>query len=140
MSDFADYYRSAMRECAAAIDDLMGEKVILTPTIRKPNYQPQPERDKAIEVVAAFTWVSKTIFGGAGKGKIHRSGATDLMLPAESREPLFSFDANCLPFPISRWSWLQRFVDATLCEVKVVKPDGVSRIAVEVVQLGLATQ
>jgi hypothetical protein len=140
MSAFADRYRGYMAECADAIDELMGERVILTPMIRKPNYQPQPERDKEIEVVAAFTWVSKTSFSGAGNGKIHGSGGTAFMLPVESRKPLFSFKANYLPFPLFRGYWIQRCVDASLWEVTVVKPDGVSRMAVEVVQLGLATQ
>ncbi|MEH2476190.1 hypothetical protein V1281_002640 [Nitrobacteraceae bacterium AZCC 2161] len=140
MSAFADTYRGYMADCADAIDDLMGERVILTPTIRRPNYQPEPETSKAVEVIAVFTWVSEMSLGGSGKGKTYGSGGTDFVLPVQSRKPLFSFKANYLPFPIQRGFRIQRCVDASLWDVTDVKPDGVSRIAVDVVQLGLAAQ
>ena len=138
MSAFADIYRGYMAECADAIDDLMGERVIVFPMEGKPNFQKTPISGKEIETVAAFTWISKTVFGG--KGKAYGSGGADFMLPVESREPRFSFNVNNLPWPILRGYQIQRRVDATLWDVTTAKPDGVSRICVEVVQLGLATQ
>jgi hypothetical protein len=137
-ADYADYFRSAMRECASAIDDFMGERVIVFATEGKPNFQKTRISGKEIETVAAFTWISKTVFGG--KGKAYGSGGADFMLPVESREPRFSFNVNNLPWPILRGYQIQRRVDATLWDVTGAKPDGVSRTCVEVVQLGLSTQ
>ena len=142
MTAVADTFRGYMAECADAIDDIMGERVIIIPTIRKPNFQPVAENGKAFEVVAAFTYVSELAFSasGGGKGRFQGTVTTDPMLPVQTRKPLFSFNANTLPFPIQRGFQIQRCFDASLWEATTVKPDGVSRIAVEVVQLGLATQ
>jgi hypothetical protein len=141
MSAFADTYRGYMAECADAINDMMGERVIVTPTTSKPNFPPIAQIDKAVEVVAAFTWVSETIFGGSGGGGRQRgSGGIDVMLPVQSRKPLFSFKADTLPFPLHAGFRIQRCADASLWEITTVKPDGVSRVAVEVVQLGLAAE
>jgi hypothetical protein len=137
---FADLYRGYMAECADAIDEFMGEKVIVIPTQGIPNFPKEPIAGQEIETIAVFTWVSETGFNNADAKRISFSREVDLAPLLTTRKPRFSFKANYLPFPILSGYRIQRCVDASLWDVTSAKPDGVSRIEVAVVQLGRSTQ
>ena len=138
---FADTFRAAMQECAAAIDDVMGEAVTLIPVISRPDFPTEPHYDSAAQVVAVFTWIAETAFSTADAKRVSHSRDLDITAPlATTRKPRFSFNACTLPFAIVRGYRIERCVDQTLWEITSVRPDGASRIEVHVVQLGRQTQ
>ena len=133
---YGDSFRESMREVAAAIDTMFGERVLVIPTMTRPNYPPENVMSAAFETIAAFTWVSKLVFDDAKHSRTAGSGSFDVSLPIASRDPKFSFNVHTLPQPIMRGYRLQRCCDGTTWDVTNVKPDGVSRIVADVVQLG----
>ena len=139
---FADYFRTAMQECAAAQDELMGEIVTVTPMVVRPNFPAERAGSGAsVNVVAIFTWVSETAF--MSNDAKRNSHARDIETTAPlmtTRKPRFSIKANLLPWPILRGYRITRCTDSTQWDVTAVKPDGASRIECDVVQLGRHSQ
>ena len=130
-----DNWRAGMQDVSAAIDDTMGELVTVTPAeVPKPNFSSVPDPSKAVTVVAVFTSEAKTVLLGDNVG---RMGAGHSLSPLVSTsEPIFSFGYGVLPFPIRQSYRIRRECNGETFEVTDVKPDGVSRIVVKVVQLG----
>ena len=58
----------------------------------------------------------------------------------ETRKPIFSFSRDALPWAIERGDVIERTCSGEKFEVTNIAPDGVSRITVEVVQLGRSSQ
>jgi hypothetical protein len=131
-------WRAGMQEFSAAVDDTMGEMVTVTPaTAPAPNFPSVADPSRSVTVVAAFMSKAKTILMGEG-GKI--GGGHSLSPLIETSEPVFSFGYNVLPFPIRQSYRITRLCSGETFEVTNVKPDGVSRIVVHVVQLGVQSE
>ena len=138
---FADQFRAAMTECAAAQDELMGEIVTVQQVSIKPNFPGVVTNAPPVNVVAIFKWMSETGFSTNDSKRISQSRDGEVMAPLiTTRKPRFSFKANTLPWPILRGYRITRCVDQTIWDVTSVKPDGATRIDVAVVELGRATQ
>jgi hypothetical protein len=58
----------------------------------------------------------------------------------QTRNPMFTFDRFMLGYALKRGDVVERCCSGELYEVTAVKPDGFSRVAVDVVQLGRAEQ
>ena len=125
-----------MQDFSDAVDDTMGELVTVTPAVvPRPNFPSVPNPTKAVTVVANFTSRSKTI--PMGEGKIGGLSVSPLV---QTFEPVFEFGYNVLPWPIQQSFRITRECSGEVFEVTNVKPDGVARICVHVVQLGRASE
>ena len=127
-------WHSEMQGVSAAIDDTFGEQVTVTPCCRRPNFQPAPQPEHAIALLAVFSWRAKMIFKLNSGTNAGQEGL------AESREPIFSFSRAALPWAFALGDQITRDCDGAMFEIKTVAPDGVSRIVAACVQLGLQTQ
>ena len=128
-----DNWRAGMQEVSAAIDETQGELVDITPaTVQKVNFPSVADPTRSVTVVATFKNKSKTVIMG-NEGKM---GGHTLSPLVESSEPVFEFGYGVLPFPIQQSYRIARRCNGAVYEVTNVKPDGVSRICVHVVQLG----
>ena len=132
---YADTFRDAMRDVASEIDLVLGERVGYTDA-QSSDYPPKNVMEAAFETIAAFVWVSKLVFDDSKHSRTAESGGFYVSLPVQSRDPKFSFNLHTLPQPILRAYRLQRCVDGSIWDVTNVKPDGVSRIVADVVQIG----
>jgi hypothetical protein len=127
-----DNWRAGMQDVSAAIDETMGELVMVTPaTVPAINFPSVPDSSKAVTVIAVFTSKSKLIPMGEGK-----AGGPTISPLIETSEPIFQFGYGVLPFPLRQSYRITRLCSGETFEVTNVKPDGVSRIVVNVVQLG----
>lgn len=70
-------------------------------------------------------------------GSEGRIGGHSISPLVTTDEPIFSFRYGALPFPILQGYRITRLCSGDLYEAKDVKPDGVSRIIVPVVHLGI---
>jgi hypothetical protein len=121
-----------MQDVSAAIDDTMGELVTVTPAdAPKVNFPSVADPSKAVTVTAVFTSKSKLI--AMGEGKIGGHSVSPLV---ETSEPIFTFGYGVLPFPLRQAYRITRLCSGETFEITNVKPDGVSRYVVNVVQLG----
>jgi hypothetical protein len=121
-----------MQGVSAAIDDTMGELVTVTPaTVPAINFPSVPDPSKAVTVMAVFTSKSRLIAMGEGK-----AGGHTISPLIETSEPIFQFGYGVLPFPLRQPYRITRLCSGETFEVTSVKPDGVSRIVANVVQLG----
>jgi hypothetical protein len=128
-----DNWRAGMQDFSAAVDDTMGELVLVTPaTVSKANFPSVADPSRSVTVVAAFMQKSKTTIMGP-EGKIGGHAVSPLV---ETSEPVFSFGYNILPWPIQQSYRITRLCSGETFEVTNVKPDGVARVVVSVVQLG----
>lgn len=128
-----DNWRAGMQDVSAAIDDTMGELVTVTPAeVQRPNYPSVADPSRSVTVMAVFTSKAKTILMGS-EGKM---GGHSLSPLVETSEPIFTFGYGVLPFPICQSYRITRLCSGETFEATNVKPDGVSRIVVNVVQLG----
>jgi hypothetical protein len=127
-------WRAGMQDFSRAVDDTMGELVMVTPAyVRKVNYPSIPNPAKAVTVIAAFMAKPKTLIMGS-EGKI---GGHSLRALVQTTEPIFSFGYNVLPWPIQQSYRITRLCSGETFEITNVKPDGVARIVCTVVQLGM---
>ena len=126
---------SEMQGASAVIDQTFGELVTVTPADRRPNYQAEPQPEHAVELQAVFSWRSKTIFK-PNKGTSLGNGDAFI----ESREPIFGFSRDALPWALRAGDIIARHCDGTEFEITTVAPDGVSRVTVNCVQLGRQSQ
>jgi len=121
-----------MQDVSAAIDETMGELVTVTPaSAPKPNYPSVADPSQAVTVVATFTNKAKTVLMG-NEGKISGHSLSPLV---ETREPIFEFGYGVLPFELQQSYRITRLCNGVTYEITNIKPDGVSRICVNVVQL-----
>ena len=129
----ADDWRAGMQDVSAAIDDTMGELVTVTPTtVERANYPSVPLPSRSVQVTAVFTSRAKTVIMG-NEGRFSGHSLSPLVTTSE---PVFSFGYGVVPFPIRQSYRIERLCSGETFEVTDVKPDGVSRIVVKVVQLG----
>lgn len=133
-------WRAGMQEVSAAIDESMGELVEVTPYIGtpRPNFPTVPDPARAIRATAVFINKAKSVIMGENNGRI-ASGHSISPIVSTS-EPIFSFGYGALPFPLMQGYRITRLCNRALYEITDVKPDGVSRIEVKVVRLGLAEE
>jgi hypothetical protein len=69
-------------------------------------------------------------------GNEGKMGGHSLSPLVETREPIFQFSYGVLPFELQQSYRITRCCNGAMYEVTNIKPDGVSRITVNVVQLG----
>jgi len=125
-------WRAGMQDVSAAIDDAMGELVTVTPTRSGGvNFPSIPEPDKSVTVTAVFTRKPESAFGAS---RTH-GGQTVSPLISTSK-PVFQFGYSVLPFAIRQYYRITLLRTGELFEVTDVKDDGVSRLTVDVNQLG----
>ncbi|CCD97762.1 hypothetical protein [Bradyrhizobium sp. STM 3809] len=128
-----DNWRQGMQEVCAAIDETFGELVEVTPAIApKPNFPTEVLPEKAVTVTAVFTQKAETVI----MGKEHHVGGHSLSPLVSTSKPVFQFGYGVLPFPMQQGYRIMRLCSGELFEATDVRPDGVARIVVPVVQLG----
>ena len=138
---FASYFRDAAQDMAAAINETMGETVTVTPYTVKANFPAAPDATlPAFKITMVFMHRSATAF--TDRSSYRSSGSKDIEIAAaiQTRKPIFSVKACDLPFTIGRQFRIHRCFDGTDWEVTASKPDGISRVELDVVQLGRASQ
>jgi hypothetical protein len=129
----SDNWRAGMQEVSAAIDETQGELVTITPARPQAvNFPSVADPSKAVTVTAVFKNKAKTVIMGS-EGKM---GGHSLSPLVETSEPVFEFGYGVLPYPLQQSYRITRLCNGALYEVTNIKPDGVSRICVNVVQLG----
>ncbi|WP_166146180.1 hypothetical protein [Methylosinus sp. RM1] len=105
-----------------------GETFEIQRCVFRPNRQSQP--DGSPPIVANGIWDEEphlSMVGGEESGVM-------------STDPQVSFAHRDLPVPLNRGDQIRRMSDDVLYEITAVKPDGMSRIFVDVVRLGLNDQ
>lgn len=129
-------WRAGMQGVSAAIDDSFGELVVVTPvTTAKPNFPTIPDTTSAVTVTAVFQNKAKDVIMGENAGRM--SGGHSISPIVSTSEPVFSFANDALPFPLRQGYRITRLCNGATYEAKDVQPDGVARIVVPVVQLGI---
>jgi hypothetical protein len=132
----SDNWRAGMQEVSAAIDETQGELVTITPaSVPKVNFASVADPSKSVTVTAVFKNKAKTIIMGSD-GKI---GGHSLSPLVETSEPVFEFGYDVLramPYMLMQSYRITRCCNGATYEVTNIKPDGVSRTCVHVVQLG----
>ncbi|KYK44307.1 hypothetical protein A1D31_36790 [Bradyrhizobium liaoningense] len=123
-----------MQDVSAAIDDTMGEAVIVTP-VRSGgvNFPTIAEPERSISATAVFMAKPETVV--MGDNKIHARGHAISPLISTSI-PVFSFDHKSLPWPLGQGYRIKLCRTGALFEVTDVKYDSVARIEAKVVLLG----
>jgi hypothetical protein len=128
----ANNWRAGMQDVAAAVEDAMGELVTVTPIkASKPNSQSEPDEARAVTAIAVFTSKASTAFGPT-----RQAGGVEIAPMIDTREPIFQFALNAVPFPLARGYFIHRCCSGETFEVTRVKPDGVASIVCHVVQFG----
>ncbi|WP_338687770.1 hypothetical protein V5279_22590 [Bradyrhizobium sp. 26S5] len=130
---FPTDWREAMQtEVSPAIDDAFGECVWVTPVEPgKPNFPAVPCPDRKVRVRAVY--VAKATAVAFGEGR--RMGNHDAYPLVSTRKPVFSFGYGVLPWPLTQGCRIARD-NGEVFEVTDPRPDSVSRVEVDVVQLG----
>jgi hypothetical protein len=125
-----------------AIDTAFGEMLTLCPQVVRPNFAPQPDAKRPVKTVAgSFSWKGDMSLG-EGENRDHRNRHTkntEDALRVISRRPLFSFAVRNLPYALRQGDQIWRS-DQTGFEVTKALPDGVHRVEVHCVRLGLSSQ
>jgi hypothetical protein len=106
--------------------------VTITPTVQRQNFPSTPDPSKAVTVVATFKNKAKTVIMGS-EGKMGGHSVSPLV---ETSEPIFEFGYGVPPYPLRQTYRITRCCNGATYEITNIKPDGVSRICVHVVQLG----
>ena len=128
----ANNWRAGMQDVAAAVEDTMGELVTVTPIKpRRPNTQSEPDEARAVSAIAVFTSKASTAFGPT-----RSSGGVEIAPMIDTRDPVFQFALNAVPFPLSQGYFIHRTCSGETFEVTRVQPDGVSSIVCHVVRFG----
>lgn len=129
-------FREAMQaEVATAIDEEMGEPVIVTPVngaASQPNFPKIMLPGQAVQVIAVFTSVADELALSPVRDKGHTPGGVRV----STSKPAFSFRYGVLPFECHHGMQIRLCRTGEVFEVKSVAPDAVSRIVCEVVQMG----
>ena len=139
---FADAFREAMSDVADAINDEMGETVIITPYVEaQPNFPASPDPTlPAFSVTAVFSHMAVMTFGTPIGHRKAIGGGDYLEAGVSTRRPIFSIKSCDLPYPLYGGTRIQRCHDGSIWEITDAKPDGISRVQINVVQLGRDAQ
>lgn len=121
-------WHSAMQEVSHEIDRQFGEVLRIMPAHVSPNRSPVYYPENAIELMGVFRWPSTS-------RNLHLKE-----MKVVSRDPCATFSRTDLPWGIHRGDRISRCCDGTEWEVTAVRPDGVSRVECDLVQLGLPHQ
>ncbi|MGY3514175.1 hypothetical protein [Bradyrhizobium lupini] len=134
----ASDWRAGMQDVSAAIDDTMGEPVVVIP-VRSGgvNFPTIPEPERSISTLAAFMAKPETVV--MGENKI-RTGGHSLSPLISTNVPMFSFDHKSLPWPLKQGYRIKLCRTGEIFEATDVKSDSVARIEVKVVQLGRSAE
>ena len=127
-------WRGKMQGASAEIDSRFGERFFVGLARRRPNHAVEPSGDGAFEIEGVFSYRSETVF--RHDATTRQAGGTIV----ETRVPTISFSHRACPVMIAHGDVLTRVADGTQWEVKAIKPDGVSRITLDLVQRGLSAQ
>lgn len=139
--NFASEFRRAAADMADAIDETMGELVILTPMTKRPNYSAEPDPTKpTFTVTMVFTHKSALAFTDARAKRTTNNAEISTVMGIQTRKPRFSVKACNLQFELRNGFRLTRCFDETEWEVTSTQPDGISRIEIDVTQIGRAPQ
>jgi hypothetical protein len=134
-----DNWRAGMQEVSAAIDETHGELVTVTPASAPAvNFPSVADPSRSVTVIATFMNKAKTVIMGS-EGKM---GGHSLSPLVETSEPVFEFGYDVLramPYPLKQSYRITRLCNGAMYEITNIKPDGVSRTCVKVVQLGRPT-
>jgi hypothetical protein len=131
MSYVSNGWLGEMQNVSAEIDETFGEGVRIITTERRPNFEPKPSPENAVDVLAVFSWRSKLIFKpNSGTAMQTQEGLI------ETRVPIFSFSRDSLPWAPRQGDVIERLCSGEQFEVKNVEPDGISRITCPCVELG----
>ncbi|WP_439368502.1 hypothetical protein [Bradyrhizobium sp. DASA03120] len=131
---FPQTWRAGMQRVSAAIDDNMGEPVLVMPvTPGRPNFPGAPQPDRAVTVTAVFMAKPETVV--MGDNKVHARGHSLSPLITTS-VPIFTFDRKTLPWPLLQGCRITLIRTGEAFEVTDIKSDSVARIEVKVVRLG----
>jgi hypothetical protein len=132
-----DNWRAGMQEVSAAIDETQGELVTVTPaSVPKVNFASVLDPSRSVTVVATFMNRARTVIMG-NEGKM---GGHSLSPLVETSEPVFEFSYDVLrsmPYLLQQSYRITRLCNGAVYEITNIKPDGVSRTCVKVVQLGI---
>ena len=138
---FASYFCEAANEIADAINETMGELVWVTPTLFKPNFLDSPDLSlQPFQITMVFTHKAHTAFSDKSAYRPTGSKEIEIAVAIQTRKPIFSVMACQLPYQIKQQYRIQRCFDQTLWSVTNIKPNGISRLEIDVVQLGRASQ
>jgi hypothetical protein len=124
-----------MQDVSAAVDETMGELVTVTPASAFPNFPSVEEPSNAVTVTAVFTSKAETVAMGEG-GRVGGLSVSPLI---STSKPVFQFSyavLQSMPFKLKQYQRITRACSGEKFEVRDIKPDGVSRVTVNVVQLG----
>ena len=127
-------WRGKMQGASAEIDSRFGERFYIGMAQRRPNHAVEPSGEGVFEIDAVFSYRSETAF--RHEATTRQAGGTLV----ETRVPTVSFSHRACPVMIKHGDVLTRFADGTQWEVKAIKPDGVSRIVLDLVQRGVQAQ
>ncbi|MBB4264367.1 hypothetical protein [Bradyrhizobium sp. CIR3A] len=120
-----------MQKVSAAIEDNMGEPVVVMPvTPGRPNFPGDPQPDRAVRAIAVFMAKPETVV--TGDNKVHARGHSLSPLVTTS-VPIFSFDHKALPWPLLQGYRITLIRSGETFEVTDIKSDSVARIEVKVV-------
>lgn len=130
----ANDWRAGMQEVSAAIDDTMGETVVVTP-VRSGgvNFPTIPEPERSISTTAVFMAKPETVV--MEDNIVHARGHALSPLISTS-VPVFSFDHKSLPWPLKQGYRIKLCRTGAVYEVTDPKYDSVARVEAKVVQLG----
>lgn len=125
-------WREGMTTVAAKINEAFGEPVLLIPCDKQANFQAEPQREHAVALTAVFSLRSSLALktGNIAQSRGEGGGLV------ETRDPICTFARNDLPWAINHGDQIERQADGALFEVKHTEPDGVSKVACKLVQLG----
>ena len=101
---------------------------------RRPNGRVDPSGEGAFEIDAVFSYRSETAF--RHDATTRQAGGTLV----ETRVPTVSLSHRACAVMLKQGDVLTRLADGTQWEVKAIKPDGVSRIVLDLVQRGVSAQ
>lgn len=128
MSFVTPDWHAAMQDVSAEIDQRFGERLRIVPAHTVPNQSPTYYPAEAIEILGVFRWPTKDVNLRMEEMKV------------VSRDPTATFSRTNLPWAIKRGDQITRCCDGSMFEVTAVRPDGVSRIECDLLQLGIPHQ
>ena len=125
-------WHSGMQGVADTIINAFGQTVIVTPCVRKPNFDAVPIPERAVTLQAEFLWRSKIIF------KQNSGTSFQTQEPMiETRVPVFRFAIHDLPFFLNAGDQIELCSNGDVFRVKYTETDGVALYEAHCDQLGL---
>lgn len=137
MSFTFDNWRAGVQRVSAEIDNVFGERIILVPCLKRPNFTQQLYIDNAVELLGVFSLRADVAFKRNMFGGANSHGGAELV---ETRDPIVSFSHRALPWPLQHGDVVRRCASGEEYEIKSIEPDGTARVTCHLVQLGRQSQ